>query len=263
MDENGHGFRHAIAELALGAIGSLAGRGGWEKIMGAVMPTGSFTRLLERHNGHFKRFARLYGEWLTLPELKMEYGEIAKAYSADGRFYHGMVHLHECLMAYDRMSRKLGAYPAIEMAIFPHDEVLDLSRKDNEARSADCNDRFAQRHGIPKEIYEPVGKLILVTGRSCEPKTDEEKLMRDIDISNLGGRWHIFISSNRRLKEEYANVPGSQQGAENWFIRELASKGRIFETGYFQGRYGKRAMRNIKRLLKSEAAPVHKAAMPQ
>src|SRR4051794_6439400 len=88
--------------------------------------------------------------------------ELTAAYNS-GRQYHNLVHILACLRELDSVRRVCPSLAEIEAAIWFHDIVYDVDRKDNEWCSAQVGVNTLACMGMPTRQLDRVEELILDT----------------------------------------------------------------------------------------------------
>jgi len=155
-------------------------------------------------------YSFLFGEWCKihyqagiLPSIK-EFRRICRAYSAEGRFYHTLQHIAECIRFVNIHYGSSGDTFLVKFALFYHDIVYDVKRKDNEELSgvewsnysASSGFKLAQMGG--SRIVE---NLILMTAKHrLEPNAPLLfQMMNDADM-------HVFLCPDHHYLEYAHNV---------------------------------------------------------
>ena len=119
---------------------------------------------------------------------------LLSSYAEPHRAYHTQQHLAECLALFDEV-RGLAERPAeVEIALWFHDAIYDVHRRDNEALSAEWAHAALLHAGAAADAAERVAALVLVTRHSVAPQTPDEQLLVDIDLAILGAApsWPVF-----------------------------------------------------------------------
>jgi predicted metal-dependent HD superfamily phosphohydrolase len=131
------------------------------------------------------------------------------AYRAPERAYHTPQHLRECIERFETSS-DLAAKPAeVEIALWFHDAVHDVHRRDNERRSADWARAALAAGGAAPEVAARVDALVMATAHlaaTTTPGGADADLVVDIDLAILGGDAARFAEYERQIRREYAHV---------------------------------------------------------
>ncbi len=176
--------------------------------------------------------------------LKARYGE-------SHRVYHNGDHIRYCLAEFDSINTALTqtSKDIIELSIWFHDAIYEISAGDNEARSAQWFSSLASGRMNP-DITHAVNRCILYTTHLDVPADPCSLYMVDVDLSGLGQDWEGFAADGRKIREENHHLDDEAFiGGQVEFLNRLLSRGRIFYTEYFNARLGNRARQNIIRQL--------------
>jgi len=178
-----------------------------------------------------------------MDELLIRYGE-------PHRRYHTARHLDECFEKLDE-GRSLATFPAeIELALWFHDAIYDVKRRDNEKKSAEWARSSAAAAGLAAESAERVYSLIMATRHETVPGGVDAEILVDVDLSILGAGPRRFDEYERQIRDEYGWVPGFVFRAKRKAILEqFLARAAIFSTKYFFERYEAPARINIARSL--------------
>ena len=179
--------------------------------------------------------------------------ELLSLYGGDGRAYHNVEHLRDCL------AKGLAVQLPQEgmVALWYHDAIYVPMAKDNEERSAALYAAHARSVGTPEAEIELVSHLILSTKHAQPPQSSLEAMVRDIDMSILGAPPEVFDAYDAAIRKEYAAAPDDLYEAGRCaFLRGLLVPAPIFHTDEWRGRYESRARENIaRRLRRADATP--------
>jgi predicted metal-dependent HD superfamily phosphohydrolase len=176
--------------------------------------------------------------------------ELKAAYSEPHRRYHTLAHVEKCLAELRSAWFYAVHLHEIEWALLFHDVVYDPRRQDNEARSADWACRVMDELRRPEDEKARVRSMILATAHSAEPRTPDEALLLDADLSILGADEAVFDEYDRAVRVEYAWVPEqAYRNARAQVLRSFLSREPIYHTALFRGRYEEPARANLRRAL--------------
>jgi predicted metal-dependent HD superfamily phosphohydrolase len=183
------------------------------------------------------------------PDPKL-HGELIARYSEPHRKYHTLQHLEECFEKLDEV-RALAEHPAeIELALWFHDAIYNVKRRDNEKKSADWARASASAAGTPAEACDRVHALVMATRHKAVPRGTDAEILADVDLSILGVAPERFDEYERQVREEYAWVPDFLFRRERKAIlKEFLARPRIFSSTHFRDRYEQQARSNIERSL--------------
>ena len=129
-------------------------------------------------------------------------------YAEPHRKYHTLQHLEECLTLFDAVQHAPDRPAEVEMAIWFHDAIYELSGTDNETASADWAREELRGAGVASDIADRIHALILITKHSGMPQTRDEQVLVDVDLAILGATPARFAEYELQIREEYSHVPG-------------------------------------------------------
>ncbi len=112
--------------------------------------------------------------------------QLTAKYSEPHRHYHTVAHIESCLRRAPQQWTYAVHLNEIRWALLFHDVIYDTHRQDNEARSADWACEVMDELQRPAQEKERVRSLIMATAHAHEPRTSDEALLLDIDLSVLG-----------------------------------------------------------------------------
>ena len=177
------------------------------------------------------------------------FDELVARYGEPHRRYHTGAHIEHCLCQLDVAADWMDEPDAVEMALWFHDVVYEISAKDNELRSAEL---FAARAGErgSETFRSGVHRLIMATTHlDPPPRTLDESFMVDIDLSSFGRPWEEFLSDSRAVRAEMAHRSDAEfYPGQRRFLESLAARPRFCFTDFFRERHEDRARRNIAKL---------------
>jgi predicted metal-dependent HD superfamily phosphohydrolase len=175
---------------------------------------------------------------------------LAAAYAEEGRAYHTMEHVTDCLARLDEAPAVSGSRNLIEAAIWFHDVVYDPHRTDNERLSAEWAGRALTAAGIPGPTVSRVQELVRATEHAREPVDDTGRLLSDIDLSILGREPMAFDEYQRRIREEYAWMPEPDyRRGRTRVLTAFLERPHLYFTDHFRDRYELPARLNLRRAL--------------
>jgi predicted metal-dependent HD superfamily phosphohydrolase len=175
--------------------------------------------------------------------------ELTAAYSEPFRRYHSRAHVNQCLDELAGVWTYAVRLNEVRWALLFHDAVYDPRRNDNEARSADWACRVMDELKRPQDEKARIREMILATAHSFEPRTPDEALLLDIDLSTLGADEAAFDEYDRSIREEYSWLPEESYRQERAKVLEsFLRRERIYHTTAFR-RCERPARINIERAL--------------
>lgn len=160
------------------------------------------------------------------------------------RHYHTLAHVRHCLAVYDRGPV---VDDAVELALWLHDAIYDPQGRDNEERSAAWCVELARDAGVGGEVIDRAGRCILATRHRHEPEDAAERLTVAVDLTILGETTACFAAYDRRIRQEYAWVPGDIYRRERArVLADFLVRPVIFPHPWWERRFGHRARINLR-----------------
>lgn len=206
-----------------------------------------------------QRFARLWSRCASdggTDAADDRFAALQRHYLEPHRRYHTPEHLKHCLAQLDAARQHMDNPDAVELALWYHDAIYDVTAADNELQSA----RLFERHAddiLPAALVERVHGLIMVTAHCrVEPGTPDQDFMVDIDLSSFGLPWPEFLRDSAAVREESAHLSDELFCAKQCkFLSWLLRRERFYHTAFFRERHEQRARDNVSRYLDSLACP--------
>ena len=178
-----------LADVSSSMVKGLVGPRRWrERIRGDVSPA-VFCRLerwgtIRSLRRRWEALCRRLG--ISGAPVGEIFEAIRYAYSAEGRHYHTLTHIDQCIDELDEVRHLCEDADAIEFAIFFHDIVYDTQSETNEEDSAGLAREAAHRLLTHGSFMDSVERLILFSRHAELPITSDEQFFIDIDLSVLG-----------------------------------------------------------------------------
>lgn len=178
------------------------------------------------------------------------FDQLHARYGEGQRRYHTRQHLAECLHAFED-EEGLAEHPhEVAIALWFHDAIYELTRHDNEARSADWAREALQAAGVSSDAAERVHALILATRHTAVPVARDEQLLVDIDLSILGAERARFDEYEQQIRKEYAFVPGVLfRRKRREILQGFLDRPAIYSTARVHARLEARARDNLRRAI--------------
>ncbi len=199
---------------------------------------------------NLERWEFLWARLALAGDAALWHERLVAAYAEEGRAYHGLTHLEECLEVFDFVSGNAVIHgpDVLEMALWFHDAVYDSRRSDNEERSAD----WAVEALGDGELGREVSRCTLLT-KGHEPGTGlDDGWLLDIDLSIFGRSWNRVSEYERQIRSEYDWVDEATYRTKRREILEaFLARPHIYLTDLFRDRFEKTARENLARLIEA------------
>jgi len=172
--------------------------------------------------------------------------KLVAAYEEPQRKYHTLQHLTECLSLVSQHLH-IAIEPAeVEVTLWFHDAIYDVTSHDNEARSATWAVEALSAAGVAVERVERVRQHILATRHAALPKGRDQQLLVDIDLAILGAARARFEEYEVQIRAEYAWIPEPlfrQKRAE--VLVEFLARQPIYNTAPLRDALERQARENL------------------
>jgi predicted metal-dependent HD superfamily phosphohydrolase len=175
------------------------------------------------------------------------WNEIYKNYSRKKRHYHNLTHLENLLKELIQNRAIIEDWDSILFALFYHDLVYNVLKKDNEEKSALLAVKRLTEIDVPKERIEFVKIHILATKSHEINSNNDANIFTDADLSILGSKDDDYKSYCQKIRKEYAIYPDFMYypGRKKVLMHFLAMD-KIYKTSLFRGLYEEKAIKNMK-----------------
>lgn len=172
---------------------------------------------------------------------------LVAAYSEAHRRYHTLQHLEECLAHFSEAMDLSNRPGEVEIALWFHDAIYELSGKDNERRSADWAVQVLNTAGASGEVQSRVHSLIMATCHDAVPSEADQQLLVDIDLAILGSSPTRFSEYDQQVKSEYSWVPGFlYRMKRKRVLKSFLNREYLYSTGFFRARLEQQARTNLR-----------------
>lgn len=180
------------------------------------------------------------------------WNEIEKAYSSKKRHYHNLSHLQNLLSQLAAVKKEIQNWDAIVFALFYHDVVYNVLKKDNEEKSAVlATDRLTTLGCSTLTIYA-CKTTILATKSHVTDTNSDVNYFTDADLSILGATWNDYRAYAQNIRKEYSLYPDIiYKPGRRKMLEHFLSMQQIFKTGFFFDRFEQQAKDNLKKELDS------------
>ena len=179
------------------------------------------------------------------------YSELVQFYSARGRHYHNLSHLNSLLQQILPIADLLRDLDTVLFALYYHDAVYRVLRKDNEERSA----RLAQKRltilNLDSNKIETCKQHILATKTHGLSNDSDTNFFVDADLSILGQdplTYKRYAEGVRKEHTVYPDIiykPGRKKVLEHFLQMK-----KIYKTEPFFAKFESQARINLERELK-------------
>jgi predicted metal-dependent HD superfamily phosphohydrolase len=182
------------------------------------------------------------------------YTEIEKKYTSARRHYHNLHHIAALLQFCENYKGQLQDPHVVAFAVFYHDIIYNVLRKDNEPRSAQLAVKRLQALQVPAAPIEQVKLYIEATQTHAVTEAvthiGDLQLFLDFDMSILGAPWEAYEAYTRQVRREYRIYPDKLYNpGRKQFLEHCLQTDHIFQTPVFRENYEVIARENMAREL--------------
>jgi predicted metal-dependent HD superfamily phosphohydrolase len=176
---------------------------------------------------------------------------LADAYSGPERHYHDLTHVRHVLDVLEAFRTPEHHAAALDLAAWFHDAVYDPRAADNEERSAALAADCLGRLGVPAEVRQEVGRLILLTKTHQTGLGDPDgQFLLDADLAILGAAPEVYRRYAAAVRREYAWVPDADFRAGRARVLQLfLRRDHIYQTVPLRAALEAAARRNLEQEL--------------
>lgn len=170
-----------------------------------------------------------------------------KNYNSKSRYYHNWQHIEALLQELEAAKHLLLDYHTVIFAVFYHDAVYNVLKKNNETKSAELAILHLSKMGVPLILQQQSTALILATQHHGVSSNNDCNYFTDADLSILGSPPTVYQRYVAAIRKEYVFFPdivynkGRQKVLHHFLQME-----RIFKTDFFAERYEAQARENMK-----------------
>lgn len=202
---------------------------------------------------NYERWLRLMEAWHFASNADT-FDALLRAYSAEGRHYHGVAHVDACLRHVDRCAERMQHPREVELALWFHDAVYAPLSGDNERRSADWATAFLAENAADPAAIERVRALIITTVHNAPAHTHDESLLLDIDLAILGTPPEVYANFESGVRKEYRMVPAPiYRSKRSEILQGFLDRSRIYANEPFVSEYEGQARENLAHAIASLA----------
>jgi predicted metal-dependent HD superfamily phosphohydrolase len=179
----------------------------------------------------------------TIPSLWLS---LEKAYSTKSRHYHNLNHLQEMIDLYDLYYSELEFPNEVLYAIYYHDFIYSVTKKDNELKSAEL--AIALLPTATTLNKELVFEMIVATKEHQHNKIPAINWLIDFDLKVLSKDWEGYQRYFEQIRKEYKMYPnllykpGRKKALEHFLNNAF-----VYQTEAFRTKFELIARQNIQK----------------
>ncbi|HKK74861.1 MAG TPA: hypothetical protein VJ953_07315 [Saprospiraceae bacterium] len=173
---------------------------------------------------------------------------LLKHYDKTQRYYHNLDHLRSLLVQWEHYRVHLHKPSLLLWAIFYHDVIYEVDRKDNERASAAYAQQDFQHTTLSAADQSEIGAMIVATEQHLPPQNATLDLcyFLDFDLQILGAEREAYWAYAQNIRKEYRNYPDEvYYPGRKQVLERLLAKEYLYQTEIFRERYEEKARENI------------------
>lgn len=176
--------------------------------------------------------------------------QLHKSYNSKSRYYHNWQHIEALLQEVEAAKHLLLDYHTVVFAVFYHDAVYNVLKKNNEMKSAELAILHLSKMGVPLILQQQCSELILATQHHVLSSNNDCNYFTDADLSILGRPSTVYQRYAAAIRKEYIFYPDIlyNKGRQK-VLHHFLQMARIFKTDFFAERYEVQARENMKQEL--------------
>lgn len=205
------------------------------------------------HHTHWNRWKALAEQYTkNLVDIQNYWSEIKRVYSAPKRTYHNLAHLENMIFWWQQCCQLLQDADMVLFAIYYHDFIYNIHRKDNELLSANLAAERLTVLGVPAAKIERCRKHILATATHGNNEDLDSNYLVDMDLAILGVYPDMYKIYCQQVRKEYAIYPDFlyRRGRKK-VIAHFLSMPQLYKTLFFQKKLEAQARINLEQELRS------------
>ncbi|MDY8136951.1 hypothetical protein [Aquimarina sp. 2201CG5-10] len=171
---------------------------------------------------------------------------IVKKHNKKKRYYHNLIHLEHLYQKLDPIKSEIQDWDMVLFALFYHDYVYNILKKDNEEQSADMAKKIIRSLSIQEDRAEFCSSIIHATKRHLISTNTDINYFIDADLSILGSSWQEYETYFNSVRKEYKYYPDFMYNkARIKILKHFISMPRIFKTDHFFNKLECKAKYNL------------------
>jgi predicted metal-dependent HD superfamily phosphohydrolase len=164
-----------------------------------------------------------------------EWTSIAKHYESARRFYHTFEHLHDLSNKLNQIKGLIEDWDATVFALFYHDIIYNIVKKNNEQRSGLAAVKALNNFGFPLSRTHRVQAHINATAKHELTMDQDTNFFTDADLAILGAAPKKYTQYRIHIRKEYWLYPDIVYNAgRRKVIEHFLTMKKIFKTDHFQ-----------------------------
>ncbi|GAA4111317.1 hypothetical protein GCM10022393_08920 [Aquimarina addita] len=179
-------------------------------------------------------------------EANVLWKEILENHTKKNRFYHTITHLENIYKHLVPIKSRIKDWDMILFAIFYHDFVYNILKKNNEEKSADKAAHILQSLDIENKRVSLCRQMIIATKGHQLSENDDINYFTDADLGILGEKWENYEIYIKAVRKEYSYYPDFLYNPGRIkVLNHFLKMPRIFKTDHFYNTLEGKAKQNL------------------
>jgi predicted metal-dependent HD superfamily phosphohydrolase len=173
--------------------------------------------------------------------------ELFRQYNSPRRYYHNLNHISELLFYFTEYKGVIKNPEVLLFAIFYHDIIYDVLKKDNEEKSAVLAKKRMSQLKISEQDIDLCYNYILATkNHHAQIQNSDLAYFLDFDMAVVGKSAEEYLNYTHQIRKEYALFPDFMyRKGRKKVLKSFLQKERIFISDTFYSLFEKQARKNI------------------
>jgi len=174
------------------------------------------------------------------------WNKISKNHNKKNRYYHNLTHLEKVYQNLKSVKPNIKDWDITLFALFYHDYIYNVLKKDNEERSAQKAVHVLRTLSIDSERSALCKDIILATQGHQITENSDINYFTDADLSILGSSWQEYQAYYTNVRKEYKYYPNFMyHKGRIKVLQHFIDMPRIFKTDTFYNKFEKQAKNNL------------------
>ena len=191
-------------------------------------------------------FAILLEPYASQETIDSLWQEIKSSYTHPSRYYHNLDHIQDMIQKWEELKDKFEQPELVALAIFYHDIIYTVSRKDNEEKSADLAMDCLKPLGLKQGQLDDIHHLILATKAHELSEDSDANFLLDLDLMTLGKDRETYKEYVKNIRKEYKMYPDFfYKPGRKKVLKHFLAMESIYKTVLFQESHEAQARANL------------------
>ena len=179
--------------------------------------------------------------------------KIKNQHQTPPRHYHTFEgHIAQGLQVFAEFRRLCENPDLVYFSWVNHDSIYNPKSKDNEEKSAGFAYHLAIKMGLGGKFASSSNRLILITKHIKKPKTTDEKIIADIDLSIFGQSPSLFDKYEENIRKEYYFCPPEiYKPGRVKILKGFLDRNPLYQIPEIKEKYEATAKENLKRSIEN------------